>query len=159
MVFSWFLLFFKVVSWFFSSRCKRSTLTVMASTSDSLPLVGSYTSKHLLLDVFTKLKIFRYWRIDRWFKVSFSLFALKVLGLSVTPPGCQRRGDFRCYQRSPLLLTARCLRKKSGSPSGLACSMQPFWPWPIFAGWLGPMQFWSENHQVGWHAAEYLIGD
>ena len=51
--------------YFFSSRCKRSTLTVMASTSDSLPLVGSYTSKHLLLDVFTKLKIFRYWRIDR----------------------------------------------------------------------------------------------
>ena len=79
----------------------------MASTSDSLPLVGSYTSKHLLLDVFTKMKIFRYWRIDRWFKVSFSLFALKVLGLSVTPPGCQRRGDFRCYQPSPLLLSAR----------------------------------------------------
>ena len=21
------------------------------------------------------------------------------------------------------------------------------------------MQYWSENHQVGWHAAEYLIGD
>lgn len=23
---------------------------------------------------------------------------------------------------------------------------------------LGPMQFWSENHQIGWKAAEYLIG-
>ena len=45
--------------YFFSSRCKRSTLIVMASTSDSLRLVGSYTSKHLLLDVFTKMKIFR----------------------------------------------------------------------------------------------------
>ena len=123
--------------------------------------------------------------------MSFALFAQKVLGLSITPPGCQRRGDFRCYQPSPLLLSARwplgknmedvdnvdnaknvencgncpssshsqVPAEKSGSPSGLACSMQSFWPWPIFAGWLGPMQFWSENHQVGWHAAEYLIGD
>ena len=178
--------------YFFSSRCKRSTLTVMASTSDSLPLVGSYTSKHLLLDVFTKMKIFRYWRIDRviqsviftlcpkgtgtlhysarlsktrWFPLlptfpssSLSQVAVgKKIWKMLTMLTTLKMS--RIVEIAPLHLTARCLRKKSGSPSGLACSMQSFWPWPIFAGWLGPMQFWSENHQVGWHAAEYLIGD
>lgn len=26
-------------------------------------------------------------------------------------------------------------------------------------GIFGPMQFWSENHQIGWKAAQYLIGN
>lgn len=32
----------------------------------------------------------------------------------------------------------------------------PFWL--SDEGDLGPMQFWSENHQIGWKAAQYLIG-
>ena len=43
---------------------------------------------------------------------SCSLFAWKVLGLSITPPGCQGRGGLRCDQPSPLLLSARWQRGK-----------------------------------------------
>ena len=32
----------------------------------------------------------------------------------------------------------------------------PFWM--SDEGYFGPMQFWSENHQIGWKAAQYLIG-
>ena len=132
--------------------------------------VSRQVKEDVVVSIFSLSNNYIFYPLMKRFRRSYLLS--KVLGLPSAERASEGGGGGCRHKHSTLLLTTRWHLQLFQKPWCFKTYFTRFFlyscwrlnstfhqAWIQLTGWLGPMQYWSENHQVGWHAAEYLIGD